>query len=124
MNSIGVARIGTVETGKGHRILVDRLWPRGIRKTDVLWETWLKDLAPSTRLRQGYGHNPARYAAFREQYWKELTELIGSPGWETLLTLWQTNPIILVTASRDVDHSQAPILRDFLQTMGDRSRVD
>ncbi|AUW94702.1 MAG: DUF488 family protein [Sulfobacillus thermotolerans] len=124
MNSIGVARIGTVEAGKGHRILVDRLWPRGIHKTDVLWETWLKDLAPSTRLRQGYGHNPERYAAFREQYWKELTELIGSPGWETLLTLWQTNPIVLVTASRDVDHSQAPILRDFLQTMGDRSRVD
>ncbi len=121
MNPIEVARIGTVQGETVHRVLVDRLWPRGVRKTNRLWDTWLKDLAPSTALRRWYGHDPGRYAAFRQQYWQELTALIGSPAWHTLQEIWQTGPIALVTASRDVDRSQAPILRDFLQTMGSGS---
>lgn len=117
MNPIEIARIGTVERGAAHRVLVDRLWPRGIRKTDPPWDIWLKDLAPSAALRRWYGHAPTRYAVFRQQYWNELALLMGSPAWETLLAIWRSKPIVLVTASRDVDHSHAPILRDVLLTV-------
>jgi uncharacterized protein YeaO (DUF488 family) len=118
VNPIWVARIGTVEPGEAHRILVDRLWPRGIRKTDPPWDTWLKDLAPSSALRQWYRHDRARYAIFRQRYWDELHHIRGSPAWETLQAMWLTGAIALVTASRDVNYSQAPILREFLQTVG------
>jgi uncharacterized protein YeaO (DUF488 family) len=111
MHPIWVARIGAVDPGTAHRILVDRLWPRGIRKDDALWDTWLKELAPSTALRRWYDHDLTRYAAFRERYWNELAANHSTRA-------WRSGPIALVTASRDLDHSQAPILRDFLQAAG------
>lgn len=115
MHPIAVARIGTVEAAEAHRILVDRLWPRGVRKGNPPWEAWLKDLAPSTELRRWYGHDPVRYAAFRQHYWNELSTRRGSSAWETLYAIWRTGPIALVTASRDLEHSQAAVLRDFLE---------
>lgn len=115
MHPIFVARIGTMEGSEAHRILVDRLWPRGVRKANPPWDSWLKDLAPSTELRRWYGHDPVRYAVFREQYWRELSALKDSSAWHTLQALWRAGPIALVTASRDLEHSQAPVLRDFLE---------
>ncbi|MCY0898218.1 MAG: DUF488 family protein [Firmicutes bacterium] len=124
MNPIWVARIGTVERGAVHRVLVDRLWPRGIRKTDPPWDTWLKDIAPSTTLRRWYAHDPARYAVFRQRYWDELAAMVDSPAWEMLEGFWRTGPIALMTASRDVDLSHVPILRDFLQATTARPLSD
>lgn len=119
MHPISVARIGTVAASEAHRILVDRLWPRGVLKADPPWDTWLKDLAPSTELRRWYGHDPMRFAAFRQQYGHELAALQGSPAWETLQALWRAGPIALLTATRDLEHSHAPVLRDFLEAAAD-----
>lgn len=96
----------------GTRILVDRLWPRGLRKADAAIDRWLKDVAPSTELRRWFGHDPARWTAFRRRYRAELsheTELLNE-----LRTMARKGPLTLVYAARDELHNEAVVLRDVL----------
>lgn len=97
----------------GLRILVDRLWPRGVRKSDALVALWLKDLAPRPELRAWFGHDPARWGEFVRRYWVEL----GGKG--DLLVLLKhragEGPVTLVYAARDPDHNHAVALRRFLE---------
>jgi uncharacterized protein YeaO (DUF488 family) len=96
----------------GVRVLVDRLWPRGLRKSEAAIDRWLKDLAPSTELRRWFGHDPSRWSEFRRRYEVELsrhTELL-----DALRAMAQKGPVTLVFAARDELHNQAVVLKDFL----------
>ncbi len=98
----------------GYRILVDRLWPRGIKKSDADLDEWLKDVAPSSELRRWYGHDPERFAEFTRRYLAELRRPPASGAVDHLLELASTQPIVLLTATGDVDQSGARVLRDHL----------
>ncbi|MGN6849886.1 MAG: DUF488 domain-containing protein [Sphingomicrobium sp.] len=96
----------------GRRILVDRLWPRGISKRDVAIDEWLKDLAPTTELRTWFGHDPDRWDEFRRRYAEEIhghPELLAH-----LRKLAREGPVTLVYSARDELHNDAIVLRDVL----------
>lgn len=113
MHPISIGRIGTPTPG-AYRVLVDRLWPRGVRKGEGLWDEWIKDVAPSTALRRWYGHDPARYPEFRDRYRQEIKAQQGEPALRRLLQLVGDGPAALVTATRDFDRSHVPVLAAFL----------
>ena len=92
------------------RILVDRVWPRGLKKNDLALYSWAKDLAPSTQLRQWYGHRPERFDEFRRRYLDELAEPEAARAVGDLVELAARHPVVLLTATRDVEHSQAAVL--------------
>jgi uncharacterized protein YeaO (DUF488 family) len=101
----------------GYRVLVDRLWPRGIKKSDANLDEWLKDSAPSTELRRWYGHDPDRFSEFARRYRAELRHPPASSAVDHLLGLGSTQPLVLLTATRDVEHSGACVLRDHLASL-------
>jgi uncharacterized protein YeaO (DUF488 family) len=98
----------------GTRVLVDRLWPRGLSKERARMDLWLKDVAPSTELRTWYGHDPAKFAAFRECYLHELEGEPGRTALDQLRALAHKGPITLVFGARDVERSEAAVLQDLL----------
>ncbi len=101
-----------VETGDGMRVLVDRLWPRGIRKADAALDAWQPQLAPSPELRQWYGHDPARWPAFRQAYRQEL---LAHPGaMDDLMTRAGNGPLTLLFAARDRERNNAVALAEVL----------
>lgn len=96
----------------GVRVLIDRIWPRGLAKADAAVEHWLKEAAPSTALRQWFGHDPARFAEFRRRYREELA---GRPEvMAELRRLARKGTLTLVFAARDTEHSNAAVLRELL----------
>ncbi|MEU8266343.1 DUF488 family protein [Sphaerisporangium sp. NPDC049002] len=101
--------------GDGKRVLVDRLWPRGLAKEDAHVDEWLKDVAPSNELRTWYGHDPARFEDFRGRYLAELDGPTRRAALDELRGLLRDGPVILLTATRDVEHSHAAILADLLR---------
>jgi len=95
-------------------VLVDRVWPRGMRKADAHIDEWLRQIAPSTELRQWFGHDPHRCSEFRRRY---RTELQDDEHLQTLQRLREATgrqPVSLLTATRDVEHSQAAVLAEWL----------
>ena len=96
----------------GTRILVDRLWPRGLRKEDAAIDQWAKELAPSTGLRKWFGHEPARWPQFRERYSAELRE--HSAQLDELRKLARRGRITLIYAAHDEEHNDAVVLREML----------
>jgi uncharacterized protein YeaO (DUF488 family) len=111
---IRVARVYD-ETGPddGQRVLVDRVWPRGVRKEDPRVGTWCKDVAPSKVLREWYDHKPERFDEFASRYKAELRD---SPAVEELRKLAKRGVVTLVTATRDVDISQAAVLAKLMKS--------
>ena len=106
--------------GDGTRVLVDRLWPRGLAKEAASIGTWLKAVAPSDELRRWYGHDPARFDEFSVRY---LDELAGPEPGQALRQLREmagTGPVTLLTATRDLAHSQAAVLARLLDSGGER----
>jgi uncharacterized protein YeaO (DUF488 family) len=96
----------------GTRVLVDRLWPRGLKKADAGISQWLKEIAPSNELRKWFGHDPERWDEFRRRYKAELAqkrELVGQ-----LRQLAQRGPLTLVYSAHDQAHNQAVVLRETL----------
>ena len=98
----------------GWRVLVDRLWPRGLRKAAAALDEWLTDAAPSTELRRWYGHDTSRFEEFARRYLDELSQPPASVAVSHLADLADRQPIILLTATRDVEHSGARVLREHL----------
>ncbi len=94
----------------GLRVLVDRLWPRGIRREGAAIDAWLQNLAPSTALRRWFGHDPARWAAFRRRYLEELAA--QSAQLEQLREAARQRPLTLLYAARDPEHHHALVLRE------------
>lgn len=99
----------------GARVLVDRVWPRGLRKDAAGLDEWAKDVAPTSELRKWYGHDPAKFDEFRRRYAAELTEPGPCEALDRLRGLAARQPVTLLTATRDVDHSQAAVLADLLR---------
>ena len=99
----------------GARILVDRLWPRGLRKDAAHLTEWAKDVAPSTELREWYGHDPEKLNEFRVRYLDELSGRSQRAELGKLRALAATGPMTLLTATRDVDLSQAAVLAQILR---------
>jgi len=96
----------------GTRILVDRLWPRGVRKSDAAIDLWVKNIAPSTTLRNWFGHDPTRWPEFRRRY---AAELRGHPNeLAELRAQARRRPVTLVFAARDELHNDAVVLRAVL----------
>ncbi|MGB8853983.1 MAG: DUF488 family protein [Pirellulales bacterium] len=96
----------------GCRVLVDRLWPRGVTKQQARLDLWLRDIAPSPRLRVWFGHSPERWQAFQRRYWAELRdrpELVAD-----LRKKGRSGVVTLVYAARDEDHNHALALKRYL----------
>ncbi|MDH4154872.1 MAG: DUF488 domain-containing protein [Nitrospira sp.] len=96
----------------GCRVLVDRLWPRGISKKTVKLDLWLPDLGPSTALRQWFNHDPARWLEFQQRYYAELSEKPALLA--TITEQAKTGPVTLLYSAKDEQHNQAIALRSFL----------
>ena len=98
--------------GDGRRILVERLWPRGMKKEAVAADAWMKDVAPSTQLRQWFGHQVERWEEFRRRYRKELSA--NRDAWEPILDAEERGTVTLLYSAHDVLHNGAVVLRDYL----------
>ncbi len=96
----------------GKVYLVERLWPRGVRREEILLDGWLKDLAPSHELRQWFGHDPAKWDEFRRRYFAELDD--NPQAWQPLVA--DPGEVTLLYSSRDRDHNNAVALREYLLT--------
>jgi len=96
----------------GVRYLVERLWPRGLKKTDLKIDGWLKDVAPSAELRGWFSHDPAKWAAFRKRYSVELDA--NSVGYAPILKAARRGVVTLIYSAHDAEHNAAVALRDYL----------
>jgi uncharacterized protein YeaO (DUF488 family) len=99
--------------GDGQRILVDRIWPRGLRKAELEDAIWMKELAPSTKLRQWFGHKPERWNEFRKRYWAELNGAQDQVA--SLKRLTKKGTVTLLYSAHDTEHNQAVALKEYLQ---------
>ncbi len=97
--------------GDGRRVLVERLWPRGMKKEAVAADAWLKDVAPSTALRKWFGHRPERWEEFQRRYRRELDA--NPAAWKPLLG--QRGTLTLLFSAHDTEHNAAVVLRDYLK---------
>ncbi|MFE9105647.1 DUF488 domain-containing protein [Actinomadura geliboluensis] len=102
----------------GKRILVDRVWPRGLSKDKARLDEWEKDVAPSTELRKWYGHDVDRFEEFTARYDAELRDPDRAAALDRLRALAARGTITLLTATKDIDHSQAAVLAAHLRTPG------
>ncbi len=111
-----------VSPSDGARVLVDRVWPRGVRKEALDLTEWLRDVAPSTELRQWYSHEPEKFAEFRRRYVAELKSPEHRTAVDHLKEIADKGDVVLLTATRDVDHSQAAVLARWLNENSSRRR--
>lgn len=96
-------------------ILVDRLWPRGVRKTALKLDAWLKDVAPSTELRQWFNHESEKWPEFRRRYRRELDD--NPEALTPLLVAAAAGDVTLVYSAHDAEHNQAVVLKEYLDEM-------
>jgi len=101
------------EPGDGYRVLVDRLWPRGVSKERARLDEWARELAPSTELRTWFGHDPERFAEFERRYRAELAA--QGQKLDELRRLARKGTLTLVSAARDEEHNDAVVLADLLR---------
>lgn len=97
----------------GYRVLVDRVWPRGLSKSKARIDRWLKEIAPSTELRRWFGHDPSRWNEFRSRYRGELEK--SSALVEELVEKARSAPVTLLFSARDQHHNQAVVLSEWLE---------
>lgn len=101
------------ERSDGSRFLVDHLWPRGLKKEALQVEQWIKLVSPSNRLRDWFGHDPAKWKEFQHRYFAELDEKPDT--WKTLLEAARIKDVTLVFSARDTEHNNAVALRNYLE---------
>ena len=110
---IEIARACDGLTGTpGTRLLVDRVWPRGLRKAELRLDDWIREVAPSNDLRKWFGHDPDKWDAFRERYHAELDDNPDPVG--RCLAWCRKGPVVLLYGAKDHEHNQAVVLRDYL----------
>jgi uncharacterized protein YeaO (DUF488 family) len=104
-----------IETSDGFRILVDRLWPRGVKKENAHLDLWMKEIAPSTALRKWFNHEPEKWEVFRSKY---QTELKGSAALKELSTLTKKHKVItLLFSAKDPVHNQAAAIKKIMDAL-------
>jgi uncharacterized protein YeaO (DUF488 family) len=101
--------------GDGTRVLVDRIWPRGLSKNKAHLDEWCKQIAPSTQLRQWYGHDPQRFDEFSRRYQQELNEPERAQALEHLRDLAAKGTLTLLTATKHAEISEAVVLADLIR---------
>lgn len=102
--------------------LVERLWPRGIRKTDLKIVYWCREVAPSTELRKWFAHDPAKWGEFKSRYRAELS---GRPeAWEPLIAAAHSGSVTLLYSARDTEHNSALLLKEFLEERSRKARTN
>jgi uncharacterized protein YeaO (DUF488 family) len=104
-----------VDPDDGTRVLVDRLWPRGLRRSAAHIDDWAKDVAPSSALRVWFHHEPARFDEFRRRYLDELATPTAQAALDRLGAIADRGPLTLLTGTRDLEHSQAVVLAELLE---------
>lgn len=104
-----------VDPDDGYRVLVDRVWPRGLRKDAARLDEWAKDVAPSTELRRWFGHDPDKFTEFGSRYREELGTPERQAALDELRTASRRGPVTLLTATRDVEHSHVAVLAGILE---------
>jgi len=121
MGMITLARVyDDGKAGDRPRFLVERLWPRGVRRVDLQVDDWLKDVAPSNELRRWFGHDPEKWDEFRRRYFAELD---GHPNaWRPLGDAIAAGDITLLYSSRDAEHNNAVALREYLMARLEKAR--
>ncbi|MCG5212792.1 DUF488 family protein, N3 subclade [Streptosporangium soli] len=117
MGRIEIRRVYDAEGAEGAVFLVDRIWPRGIRKDDLRLDGWIREAGPSTELRRWFGHRAERFPEFADRYRRELAE--RPEAVRPLLEAAREGPVTLLYSAKDTEHNQAVVLRDFL-----RDRLD
>jgi uncharacterized protein YeaO (DUF488 family) len=108
---------GGHQQSTGKRVLVDRVWPRGLTKESLHLDLWLRDVAPSAELRKWFGHDPKRWTEFQRRYRSELKQPEHQLRLLDLLKLVQKGPVTLLYGARDEQHNQAVALRSVLQDL-------
>ena len=103
----------TADPRDGFRILVDRVWPRGVSKAAARVDLWLKSVAPSTELRKWFDHDARKWGGFKKRYFAELDQ--GPPGLAELLERVAAGPVTLIFSARDASHNQAVALQEYLK---------
>jgi uncharacterized protein YeaO (DUF488 family) len=122
VGEVTLARVYDPDDGRAApRFLVERLWPRGVRRDALRLTGWLPDVAPSTGLRKWFAHQPERWAEFRRRYWAELEA--EPQTWRVLEDAMAIGDVVLLYSSRDVEHNNAVALRDFLTSPGRADRA-
>jgi uncharacterized protein YeaO (DUF488 family) len=104
-----------VDPDDGQRVLVDRLWPRGIAKSDPRVGRWLKDVAPSTELRHWYAHDPAKFDQFEQRFRAELADGPAAAALDELQRMADKGPLTLVTATKDIELSHLVVLTRIME---------
>ncbi len=99
----------------GRRVLVDRLWPRGIKKGTQSVDLWMRDVAPSTELRKWFSHDPEKWPEFRERYRHELS---GSKALAELVGMAKRQTVTLIYAAKDTEHNDAVVLAELMREKG------
>ena len=107
-----------VSKSDGIRLLVERLWPRGLSKEKLKLDGWIREVAPTTGLRKWFGHDPAKWPAFRTRYFRELDSRPES--WKPIVAMARGRSVTLVYSSHDEDHNNAVALREYLQVKARR----
>jgi len=100
------------DASDGFRILVDRLWPRGLTKEKAAADLWLKDIAPSTELRKWFNHDPEKWKEFQKKYQKELKE--NKEAVSVLKEHLKQGPVTLLYGAKDQKHNEAEVLKNFI----------
>jgi uncharacterized protein YeaO (DUF488 family) len=106
-----------VDPSDGTRVLVDRLWPRGLSKAEAHVDLWLKEVAPSAELRKWYGHDPQQFDEFRRRYLVELQDEAVRQALKQLRDLARRGTVTLLVGARDSEHSDGAVLLELLQTL-------
>jgi uncharacterized protein YeaO (DUF488 family) len=112
---VEIARVYGLQKGNGYYVLVDRLWPRGVAGAKAPFDEWLKDVAPSTELRKWYGHEPERFEEFTRRYREELKTGPPRDAFSSLRRRAQAGTLVLLTATKDLERSEAAVLQDLLR---------
>lgn len=99
----------------GYRVLVDRLWPRGMTKTKLLLDDWLKELAPSNELRKKFGHDVKKWSSFRSAYKKELHDSGSQEMIKSLASIAKKKNLTLVYGAKDPEHNNALIIKGLIE---------
>ena len=99
----------------GYRVLVERLWPRGVRKTDLPMADWAKEIAPSTELRKWFAHDPERWAEFQKRYRRELGRGAAAKRLDDLVERAARGTVTLLFSTHDAEHNNAVVLKDAIE---------
>jgi uncharacterized protein YeaO (DUF488 family) len=103
----------SIQRSDGTRFLVERLWPRGMKKEQLKLDAWLKAVAPSDSLRRWFGHDPLKWNDFQQKYRAELSD--NPDGWKPILEATKRGRVTLLYSSRDTEHNNALVLKSFLE---------